>query len=72
MRVLLVVVCFVVFTAAQLDVEHSVKSGSCPNMSGMFGICSENCLEDDDCSGKQKCCSNGCGHDCMEPQKDEF
>ena len=33
----------------------------------MAGICSEECSSDDDCNNDQKCCSNGCGHTCMDP-----
>lgn len=33
---------------------------------GMSGICSEACKNDGDCSVNQKCCSNGCGHTCMD------
>ena len=33
----------------------------------MAGICSEECGSDDDCNSDQKCCSNGCGHTCMDP-----
>ncbi|XP_065920034.1 kielin/chordin-like protein [Dysidea avara] len=32
-----------------------------------FGICPEDCSIDSDCSNGQLCCSNGCGHVCMEP-----
>ena len=36
-------------------------------MSGMIGICVEMCSDDSSCDGNKKCCSNGCGHTCMEP-----
>ena len=29
------------------------------------GICVEECSSDDDCSGGELCCSNGCGHTCV-------
>jgi len=32
-----------------------------------FGICPEDCSSDSDCTNGQLCCSNGCGHVCMEP-----
>ena len=43
------------------------KRGECPDMSGLMGICVEGCSGDSDCPGEQKCCSNGCGHTCMDP-----
>ena len=42
------------------------KPGVCPKPTGP-GICVELCSGDDDCPGKEKCCSNGCGHVCMRP-----
>ena len=44
------------------------KPGSCPKPMG-FGTCVELCSGDDSCPGFQKCCSNGCGHVCMNPGK---
>ncbi|XP_078658591.1 uncharacterized protein LOC144903978 [Branchiostoma floridae x Branchiostoma belcheri] len=44
-------------------------AGECPDTTGMFGICVEACSSDADCSGGQKCCSNGCGHVCMAVTK---
>ncbi|XP_033634885.1 uncharacterized protein LOC117296122 isoform X1 [Asterias rubens] len=43
--------------------------GECPFVepSSGFGICVEECNNDDGCSGGKICCSNGCGHTCMEP-----
>jgi len=43
------------------------KSGSCPNSTGSFGLCSESCATDSDCEGVTKCCSTGCGHSCQAP-----
>ena len=45
----------------------TVKSGTCPSVEGMVGICVELCVGDDSCAGDEKCCSNGCGHTCMAP-----
>ena len=42
----------------------------CPNTTGLFGTCDEKCSGDDECSNGQLCCSNGCGHDCMDPVVD--
>ena len=37
----------------------------CPVLApGTIGICSELCTNDGDCTRGQKCCSNGCGHQC--------
>ena len=47
----------------------SEKDGTCPVVeSDVFGICSEDCSNDSGCSGIQKCCSNGCGHLCVDPE----
>ncbi|XP_031210202.1 WAP four-disulfide core domain protein 18-like [Mastomys coucha] len=44
------------------------KPGACPQLPpGTFGICVERCSGDGSCSGKMKCCSNGCGHVCKPP-----
>jgi hypothetical protein len=43
------------------------KSGECPDMSEAIGICLEQCSDDYDCEGNEKCCSNGCGHTCLKP-----
>ena len=41
------------------------KPGTCPAVDGGFGTCAEECQHDMDCEGHQKCCSNGCGHTCV-------
>ncbi|VDI33096.1 Hypothetical predicted protein [Mytilus galloprovincialis] len=41
------------------------KPGACPASGG--GTCAEHCSKDSDCKDVQKCCSNGCGHDCFFP-----
>nr|ATP16009.1 Fetoin-3 [Sinohyriopsis cumingii] len=61
MKEIIVIILFVV------SVALAAKSGSCPDSSGMIGICLEGCSSDDDCAGSQKCCSNGCGHTCQNP-----
>ena len=39
----------------------------CPTTSdSVIGTCSEDCSTDDNCEELEKCCSNGCGHSCME------
>ncbi|XP_070557411.1 balbiani ring protein 3-like [Ptychodera flava] len=54
-----------------LQVSDVEKPGECPVASGDrgFGICVEECSSDSDCSGEDKCCSNGCGHTCVKPLK---
>ena len=39
----------------------------CPHTDGAFGTCVEECSNDMDCQGQWKCCSNGCGHTCVDP-----
>ncbi|CAC5424796.1 unnamed protein product [Mytilus coruscus] len=46
------------------------KPGNCPTLMGV-GICLQNCSSDSHCAGDQKCCSNGCGHVCMDPAPEE-
>ncbi|KAK7108469.1 hypothetical protein V1264_016205 [Littorina saxatilis] len=49
-----------------------VKPGKCPaTKKGTFGICLEACSSDASCSGDEKCCSNGCGHVCLDPVTDD-
>ena len=31
-----------------------------------IGVCAELCNSDDDCALDEKCCSNGCGHQCTK------
>jgi len=39
----------------------------CPGLPpDTFGICVEMCMSDSDCGDGQLCCSNGCGHVCMD------
>ena len=43
------------------------KPGSCPFRRTGFGLCINECFSDFSCRGRQKCCSNGCGRECMRP-----
>ena len=43
------------------------KPGSCPSTEGTSDQCLEQCSNDYACDGNKRCCSNGCGHVCMEP-----
>ena len=48
--------------------DNSTKSGQCPvPVDGGIGLCIEDCKLDTDCRDNLKCCSNGCGHQCIEP-----
>ena len=38
----------------------------CPDVTNLSGTCDERCSSDDECSDGQLCCSNGCGHACMD------
>uniref|UniRef100_A0A803TXK7 WAP domain-containing protein n=1 Tax=Anolis carolinensis TaxID=28377 RepID=A0A803TXK7_ANOCA len=49
-------------------VEHPLPPrtpGKCPKPQGP-GLCVENCTSDKSCGPGEKCCSNGCGHDCVK------
>lgn len=41
------------------------KSGECPRL--MKAVCISKCTTDNDCLGELKCCSNGCGRECVAP-----
>ncbi|CAI5647194.1 unnamed protein product [Oreochromis niloticus] len=45
----------------------SPKPGVCPRMRLDVGPCVESCSYDSDCPNNEKCCSKGCGHQCMAP-----
>lgn len=47
--------------------EIVIKEGDCPPVANSFGTCQEACNTDTDCVGVNKCCYNGCGHECMKP-----
>ncbi len=40
------------------------KPGVCPSKNLIIGLCAEMCSHDGDCPNDEKCCSNGCGHQC--------
>uniref|UniRef100_A0A914DWI9 Uncharacterized protein n=1 Tax=Acrobeloides nanus TaxID=290746 RepID=A0A914DWI9_9BILA len=48
-----------------LEEIHLSTVGECPRLVG--GLCIERCHADSDCRGQMKCCSNGCGHECVLP-----
>ncbi|KAA0706851.1 hypothetical protein E1301_Tti002171 [Triplophysa tibetana] len=43
------------------------KPGVCPSSRFSIGLCAEFCFNDRECPGNEKCCSNGCGHQCTPP-----
>ncbi|KAA0203299.1 single whey acidic protein domain-containing protein-like [Hyalella azteca] len=46
----------------------SERPGSCPDTRGIFGACvvtDRNCFSDSECPRHQKCCSYGCGRECL-------
>uniref|UniRef100_A0A672M0Z7 WAP domain-containing protein n=1 Tax=Sinocyclocheilus grahami TaxID=75366 RepID=A0A672M0Z7_SINGR len=45
------------------------KPGVCPISN--IGACVELCSQDGNCPKDEKCCSNGCGHQCMPPYKEK-
>ncbi len=46
------------------------KPGVCPSKTlRIRGVCAELCSHDGDCPNDEKCCSNGCGHQCMAVYK---
>uniref|UniRef100_A0A673L127 WAP domain-containing protein n=1 Tax=Sinocyclocheilus rhinocerous TaxID=307959 RepID=A0A673L127_9TELE len=50
------------------------KPGVCPRKDlelAVSGVCAELCSHDGDCPNDEKCCSNGCGHQCMPPYKEK-
>ncbi|XP_028309233.1 WAP four-disulfide core domain protein 3 [Gouania willdenowi] len=55
------------FTEA--DGSFRVKKGRCPQKHWGTAKCAEFCYRDSDCPDDEKCCSNGCGHECVAPYK---
>ena len=53
-----------------IELPTTIKDGQCPKpWKGLDGICDRRgdmCSGDDDCSGLQRCCFNGCQKDCIE------
>ena len=50
------------------DVPRDLTFYSCPVLDDdTVGLCSEECSSDTDCKSYHKCCSNGCGHSCIDP-----
>lgn len=49
----------------------AVKPGICPRRKWGSGMCAEYCTKDSDCPKEEKCCHNGCGHECITPYTGE-
>ncbi|PIK46710.1 putative neurogenic locus notch-like protein 1-like [Apostichopus japonicus] len=51
--------------------QTEIHEGECPvPPAGSMGACTEMCDHDGGCAANQKCCSNGCGHVCMDALKE--
>ncbi|XP_072036376.1 uncharacterized protein [Amphiura filiformis] len=55
------------------DSAQIVKEGTCPAVSddNEAGSCADLCDIDDECTGGDKCCYNGCGHVCTKRSQSE-
>ncbi|KAM9430440.1 uncharacterized protein ACWYII_018204 [Salvelinus alpinus] len=56
-----------IVSAAETGGTSIAKPGVCPRRRWGSGICAEICSNDSDCPNDEKCCHNGCGHDCIAP-----
>ncbi|XP_016295296.1 WAP four-disulfide core domain protein 3-like, partial [Sinocyclocheilus anshuiensis] len=57
----------------RLVTELPTKPKVCPRNNlevAVLGVCVESCSHDSDCPNDEKCCHNGCGHQCMAPYKE--
>nr|ACQ58871.1 Antileukoproteinase precursor [Anoplopoma fimbria] len=52
---------------AEADGNLTAKPGVCPRRHWGSGLCAEFCSNDSDCPNDEKCCHNGCGHECIAP-----
>ena len=57
--------CNAQFFVNGIEVTAECGSLACPPP-GFGGICTEQCRSNADCSSGYLCCSNGCGHACMQ------
>uniref|UniRef100_A0A8C7HKR0 WAP domain-containing protein n=1 Tax=Oncorhynchus kisutch TaxID=8019 RepID=A0A8C7HKR0_ONCKI len=56
-----------IVSAAETEGTSTAKPGVCPVRRWGMGICAELCSNDSDCPNDEKCCHNGCGHNCIAP-----
>uniref|UniRef100_A0A8C7M6H4 WAP domain-containing protein n=1 Tax=Oncorhynchus mykiss TaxID=8022 RepID=A0A8C7M6H4_ONCMY len=56
-----------IVSAAETGGTSTAKPGVCPRRRWGTGICAELCSNDSDCPNDEKCCHNGCGHNCIAP-----
>uniref|UniRef100_A0A8L0DNN7 WAP domain-containing protein n=1 Tax=Oncorhynchus mykiss TaxID=8022 RepID=A0A8L0DNN7_ONCMY len=56
-----------IVSAAETGGTSTAKPGVCPRRPWGVGTCAELCSNDSDCPNDEKCCHNGCGHDCIAP-----
>ncbi|XP_067279345.1 uncharacterized protein [Pseudorasbora parva] len=61
-----VLLCLSVYLST-IDAGVVAKPGECPSTKSGAGTCAELCVSDHDCPNNEKCCSNGCGRQCMAP-----
>ena len=55
------------FTFSTFIITLVQRPGMCPTADDdVVGTCVEECEHDHECGGRSKCCSNGCGHVCVE------
>uniref|UniRef100_A0AAZ3SRU5 WAP domain-containing protein n=1 Tax=Oncorhynchus tshawytscha TaxID=74940 RepID=A0AAZ3SRU5_ONCTS len=56
-----------IVSAAETGGTSTAKPGVCPRRPWGVGTCAEFCFNDSDCPNDEKCCYNGCGHNCIAP-----
>uniref|UniRef100_A0A4W5NR72 WAP domain-containing protein n=1 Tax=Hucho hucho TaxID=62062 RepID=A0A4W5NR72_9TELE len=56
-----------IISAAETGGNSTAKPGMCPRRRWGSGMCAEFCSNDSDCPNDEKCCHNGCGHECIAP-----
>uniref|UniRef100_A0A673JI39 WAP four-disulfide core domain 2 n=1 Tax=Sinocyclocheilus rhinocerous TaxID=307959 RepID=A0A673JI39_9TELE len=69
-RLYLITRCIVILICAMVSLSCvciTAKPGVCPRRKFGAGMCAEFCVNDSDCPNNEKCCSNGCGHECTAP-----
>uniref|UniRef100_A0A3P9CWV7 WAP domain-containing protein n=1 Tax=Maylandia zebra TaxID=106582 RepID=A0A3P9CWV7_9CICH len=65
--VLIVALCALVHFGTVFSTVKTAKPGVCPRRRLHNRRCTKSCSKDRDCPNNEKCCSNGCGHECMAP-----